>query len=397
MIAGISVIAAVAGVIGGGWYQNEYLPMRETVIRVNDAEFSMGYYVDMLKLQGQQYLEYFPPDQAATYLQTLADQVEQYIEQTELMEQAAANLGVVVSDEEVTAELNKQDPPLSADYSDMVRRDLLIDKLLGDYFDKQVPTVAEQRHVKAMFLESESQAVSVRARLMEGEDFDALADELSLYKFSEESTGDLGWHPETIFSDEFGLFEVEEYASANEVGSLSQPLEDEGRSKDVGYWLTELLEKDEDLQGELFHIRVMLLGSEAEAQEMRDRLVSGEDFAELAEEYSQHTSSQKDGGDLGFLDPENIQEALKDFVLNAEVGDLSEPVKDDMSSTRGGCWLVKVVEQEDNRQISDEDREFLKAKALNDWVVSLSEDPANKVESYLDNEKKAWAVGKVLA
>jgi len=396
MIAGISVIAVVAGVIGGGWYRDEYLPMRETVIKVNDTEFSMGYYVDMLELQGQQYMELFPPDQAAMYLETLADQVDQYIQQTELMEQSASDLGIVVSDAEVTAKLNEPDSPLSADYSDMLRRDLLIEKLLSDYFEKQVPTVAEQRHVKAMFLESESQAVSVRARLKEGEDFDTLAEELSLYKFSEEEASDLGWHPETVLSDEFGLFEVEEYTFANEAGSLSQPLEDEGRSKDIGYWLAELLEKDEDLQGELFHIRVMLLGSEAEAQDMRERLAGGEHFADLAEEYSQHTTSQEDGGDLGFLNPDDIQESLKDFVASAEAGDLSEPVEDDMSATRGGYWLVEVAEREDNRQISDEDREFLKAKALTDWDASLREDPANEVESYLDSEKKAWAIEKVL-
>lgn len=396
MIAGISVIAVVAGVIGGGWYRDEYLPMRETVIKVNETEFSMGYYVDMFKLQGQQYMEIFGPEQAAMYLETLADQVDQYIQQTELMEQSASGLGIVVSDAEVTAKLNEPDPPLSADYSDMLRRDLLIEKLLAEYFENQVPVLAEQSHVKAMFLESEGQAVSVRARLAEGEDFDTLAEELSLYKFSEEETSDLGWHPASILSDGFELIDVEDYAFANEAGSLSQPLEDKGRSKDIGYWLVELLEKDEDLQGELFHIQVMLLGSEEEAQDMRERLAGGEDFAALAEDNSQHTTSQKDGGDLGFLAPDDIQETLKDLVLNAEVGILSEPIKDDMAATRGGYWLVEVVEREDSRQVSDEDREFLKAAALNDWVASLWTDPANKVESYLDSEKKAWAIKKVL-
>ena len=64
--------------------------------------------------------------------------------------------------------------------------------------------------------------------------------------------------------------------------------------------------------------------------------------------------------------------------------------------TKGGYWLVKVVEKEDDRPISDEDRYFLKNKALGDWITSLSNDPGNKVESYLDSDKKAWAVGKVL-
>ena len=38
LIIGISVISVVGGVIGGGWYRDEYLPMHEPVVRVNDTE-----------------------------------------------------------------------------------------------------------------------------------------------------------------------------------------------------------------------------------------------------------------------------------------------------------------------------------------------------------------------
>lgn len=110
LIAGIGVIAVVAGVIGSGWYKSEYLPMRETVVRVNDTEFTMGYYVDMLELQGRQYNELYGPEQALMYLQTLADQVEQFIQQSELMRQAASGLGIVVSDGEVEEKLRGARP-----------------------------------------------------------------------------------------------------------------------------------------------------------------------------------------------------------------------------------------------------------------------------------------------
>ncbi len=213
LIVGIAVIAVVGGVIGGGWYKNEYLPMRETVIRVNDTEFTMGYYVNMLELQGRKYGELYGPEQSLMYLQTLADQVEQFIEQSELMRQAASGLGIVVSDDEVDEKLKEQDPPLSKDYGELMRHDLLIQKLLDEHFDKQIPVFAEQRHIKAMFLESESQAESTRARLVEGEDFNTLASELSLDNLSPEGDGDFGWHPKGVLSDRFGLKEVEDYES----------------------------------------------------------------------------------------------------------------------------------------------------------------------------------------
>jgi parvulin-like peptidyl-prolyl isomerase len=386
----------VAGVLGGGWYKNEYLPRQEIVIRVNDTEFNMGYYVTQLKVQGEIYQQIYGISQASMYMTTLADQVEGFIEQTELMKQAALGLGITVTDREVNEALTEGDPPLGKDYSELIRHDILLKKLLDEYFDQEVPLSAEQRHTMAMFLESERQAVNTRARLAEGEDFATLASEFSLYNAPQNGDGDLGWHPQGILLERFGLSVVEDYAFSAEAGTLSQPLLDEERTKDVGYWLAEVLERDQDEQGKLYHVEVMLLGSEEEAQDIRARLEGGEDFATLAKEYSQHSTSKEDGGDLGWLATDDIQENLKDFVLNSEVGTLSDPVWDDMVTTKGGYWLVKVMDKEDNRPISEEDRAFLKNKALSDWITSLSDDPENKVESYLDGSKKAWAVEQAM-
>jgi len=396
LIIGISVIAVVAGVLGGGWYRSEYLPRQEIVIRVNDTEFSMGYYVTQLKVQGGVYEQIYGTGQADIYTQLLADEVERFIEQSELMRQAALDWGITVTDHEVDEALKENDPPLSKDYWEMMKHDVLVQNLLDEHFDLEVPVSGEQRHIMAMFLESESQAVSTRARLAEGEDFATLASEVSLYDASQNGDGDFGWHPQDILTDWFGLSIVDDYAFSAEAGALSQPLFDEERTKDVGYWLAEVLERDSDKTGELYHVQVMLLGSEAEAQDIRALLEGGEDFANLAKEYSQHSASKEDGGDLGWLATDDIQENLKDFILNSEAGTLSEPVRDEMSVTKGGYWLVKVVAKEDSRSISDEDRDFLKNKALSDWITSLSDDPEDKVESYLDSDKKAWAVDKAL-
>ena len=53
--AGILIVAAVLVVVGAGvyfgWYVPDVKPLHETVIRVNDTEFSMDYYVKALKYQ----------------------------------------------------------------------------------------------------------------------------------------------------------------------------------------------------------------------------------------------------------------------------------------------------------------------------------------------------------
>lgn len=385
LILGISVIAAVSGIIGRGWYFDQYLPMHETVIRVNDTEFNMGYYVKMLELSGGGQPDYLP---------FLADQVVTAIEQNELIRQGAERLGIVATNSEVDEMLKEFDPPLSRDYRDLIRNEILKGKLRDVYFDQLVPMFAEQRHVMAMFLESENQASEIRARLKGGEDFGKLASELSLDSLSQTENGDLGWHPYGILSETMGTSIPDDYAFALSVGALSQPLYDEAKTKSVGYWLVKVLDRDEE--EEEVQLQVMLLGSEQEAQEVITKLENGEDFAALAEELSQHSESREEGGDLGWLTSGEINPVYQDFVLNAEMGTLSEPIKDEAVTTKGGYWLVEVLAKEDDRQIEESDRDLFKAKALDAWVTSLWDDPANEIESYLDDEKKAWAIAEAM-
>ena len=385
LILGISVIATVLGVVGRGWYIDQYLPLQETVIRVNDTEFNMGYYVKMLEFSGRGQPDFLP---------YLADQVVTSIEQNELIRQGAERLGIVATNSEVDEMLKEFDPPLSTDYRDLIRNEILKGKLRDVYFEQLVPTFAEQRHAMAMFLESENQANEVRDRLKGGEDFGELAGELSLDSLSQTENGDLGWHPYGILSEMMGTSIPEDYAFALSVGALSQPLYDEAKTKSVGYWLVKVLDRDEE--EEEVQLQVMLLGSEQQAQEVITKLENGEDFAALAEELSQHSESREKGGDLGWLTSEEINPVYQDFVLNAEPETLSQPIKDEAVTTKGGYWLLEVLEKEDNRQIEESDRDLFKAKALEAWVSSLWDDPENEVESYLDDEKKAWAIAEAM-
>ena len=379
LIAGISVIAAVAGVIGGGWYTKEYQPLQETVIRVNDTEFSMRYYIDMLELN---------------YRYGGAGDVVTFIEQNELIRQGAEDLGITVSDSEIGEELKSYDPPLGKEYGEAARASISMRKLLDEHFEQEVPLATEQRHIMAMFLESESQATEVRARLENGEDFGELAVELSLENLSKADGGDLGWYPRGILSELLATPILEDYAFTADVGVSSPPLYDEAKIKGVGYWVVEVLERDEE--EEEVYVQAMLLGSEQEAQEVIAQLEDGENFGELAEELSQDESSKRKGGDLGWLTPEEVAPLLDDFIFNSEPGTLSEPIRDDELLTEGGYWLVTVVDRDDNRKIEDGERDFLKRKALDEWISSLWDNPENEVEDYLDSEKIAWARDKAM-
>jgi len=380
---GLFIIVAVLGIVVGGWYITQYRPLHQTVIKVNDAKFNMNYYIKMLQYYGQ--------GQPAQYMSYLADEVVTVIQRNELVRQGAMELGITVSGSEVNKELKQRDPPLSNDYKDVVRTEMLISKLRDEHFEQHVPLYAEQRHIMAMLLESESQADEVIARLEAGESFAELAGELSLESLSKLNGGDLGWRPEGGLAALLGISVPDEYAFDCEIGVLSQPIYDEDITKGIGYWLIRVMEREE----EQAYVHIILLGSEKEAQDVRARLEAGEDLAGLAQEFSQDDFSRERDGDLGWVLKEAMSQAFEEYVFNSELEVWSEPIRDN-APTKGGYWLIKVLDKDDNKQIEGENRELLKAKALSEWISALWDNPENNVESYLDDEMKMWAIEQAI-
>ncbi len=382
MVSGIFVIVLALAFVGAGWYFGQYKPMQETVIKVNGTEFSMGYYVEMLKLEGAYHSV---PD-----LSYVSDSALQTIQQNELLKQGALELGFSIDDEEVAKELRENDLPDKKVYRDLIRQQLLTDRLLDSHFDAQVPLFAEQRQVMAMMLESQTQALEVRNRLEGGEDFSELAEELSLEPLTRNKGGDLGWVPRTILQDMLRTSIVDDIFSQS-VGELSQPIYDDEAQKWVGYWLVEVLERDEE--EEEAHIQIMLLGSEDEAQDIRNELESGAEWGPLAVEHSQMKGVAENKGEW-LVSPGEMEPVVDEYAFNLALdpGVISEPLRDETAMTKGGYWLIEVLDQDAERRIDTEYRDYLKTKIFDEWMGTLIEDEDNEIASYLDAEKKSWAI-----
>ncbi len=80
------------------------------------------------------------------------------------------------------------------EYRNYVRSTLLRQKL-QDVFAQTVQTTTEQIHARHILLETKEQADGVEERLKKGEDFAALAKELSKDTSNSDKGGDLGWFP----------------------------------------------------------------------------------------------------------------------------------------------------------------------------------------------------------
>ena len=378
----VFVMAAVFLVIGFGWYLTEYRPRQETVLIVNGTEFKMDYYLTALKYYGRD-----NPDS----LGLIGQQVLSIIQESELARQGAGELGIGVSDEVVAAEIKNYD--LSQEYRELLRAELLSLKLF-EHFKLQSPVYAEHRHVLAMFLESESKASEVRNGIEAGDDFGYMAELVSVDSYTRGEKGDLGFRIKEVLALPafLGSNVAGDYAFSAEVGTLSQPVPDEGKVKVLGYWLLKVVEKRED--PDQINIHGILLGSRDEAEVVNARLESGEDFAALAAEFSQDEGSRDQGGDLGWFSQDTIKPAFEPFALDPEMvlGEVSEIIRDTTAVTTGGCWLLKVLEKDDNREVADDDRIILAGTAYDDWFSSLRTRPDNQIEILIDQEQRSWAV-----
>jgi parvulin-like peptidyl-prolyl isomerase len=387
VIVGILFFALIVGYIGYGYYDEQAKPLHQPVVKINDTVFDMDYYIKLLELYSQ------GKDSTAT--SAMADELIKVIESGEVIRKVSTDLGFGVSTDEVNSELKSLGLPDDKVYRDAISSRLLAAKLLQSYFDPKVPTECEQVQVQAMFLESNEVAKKAIDRLKAGDDFAALTKEYSLEAITKEKGGDLGWLPKDfayVFLGDLGDSLLKDIPFNLEPGVLSEPTYDGSVTKGIGYWLVEVIEKNEK---EGSHAKGILLGSRWEAEEIRARIEAGEDFGALAKEYSQHSASKEQGGDLGWTQQGAISSRVAlGLALQLEPGVVSQPAADDSVQTKGGYWLVKVVDRDDSRALENETRNALKLRLFEDLLSEQSE--TNSIETYLTEEQKSWAVARVL-
>ena len=75
-------------------------------------------------------------------------------------------------------------------------------------------------------------------------------------------------------------------------------------------------------------LRLIIVDTQAEADEIRQSLADGRDFAELAHSRSQHKSTAPQGGELdGYLTPKRIPMYLQEYINALEVGEYSGSIR----------------------------------------------------------------------
>ena len=379
IIAAVVFLAGILSWVGYEYYEDyKSDPLREVVIEVNDASFNMGYFINMLDVYTAGMESDVISDWADQYGGLVADEIIK----AELLRQGAKNLNIAVTAAEVDAGLEGAGLPDNEACRDIVRGVLLQVKL-EEYFDSplRLPNTMEQAHVQAMLVESQEIATELIAEIEAGGNFTALAEEFSC---NSSIAGDLGWLPQELMPNTL----IADAAFNLTPGETIHTIYDDAAIKEVGYWLIEVTGRQDDE----VEARAMLLGSEAEAEQVRTELVSG-NFSSLAKAYSQH-ESKDEAGELGLLKRGDMDsEAFDQVAFNITVNEVSEPVKDTSVKTAGGYWLVRVVDRGEH-ELEGETRKEMVDKRFSDWLEEWKGN--STIENRLNEEKKKFAAEKVL-
>ncbi len=98
--------------------------------------------------------------------------------------------------------------------------------------------------------------------------------------------------------------------------------------------------KQEYGQRNLVDVSHIVLATEDQAKAAMAELKSGKDFAQVAKEKSTDQPSKDKGGELGFVDPQELKEPMKSTLLNLKAGDVSGVIKGPL-----GYEIVKVTKR----------------------------------------------------
>lgn len=227
-------------------------------------------------------------------------------------------------------------------------------------------------------------AQDIMNQLKNGADFEKLAEQYSDDKASARRGGDLGLISRGDFVPEFetAAFQLQD-------GELSEIVQ-----SPFGFHIIQMIER----RGERIrtrHILVQVSPTEEDEKrivrdlsELRKRILEGENFTEIALQYSEDENVQKDKGNLGVFEAERlIIPQFKTEIAKLQPGEISEPFK-----TEFGYHIVRLNDRISQRPLSlENDWQRIQEIALNfkmeqeykKWIEELKENIPIEIRNIL--------------
>jgi len=200
---------------------------------------------------------------------------------------------------------------------------------------------------------AESQVNKLLRRIRAGEPFEeVIGSSGGRFTFT---GGDLGWRKADDLPSLFA-----DVAPALQEGQTSDPIR-----SDSGFHLINMKERRglEQVVNQTKVRHILVKPSEIMTDEQARKLVAdlkaraeaGEDFADLARQYSEDIGSAQEGGDLGWTNPGQMVPEFEKAMAATEVGQISDPVR-----SQFGWHILQVLD----RRKQDMTQEAMRARAM---------------------------------
>jgi parvulin-like peptidyl-prolyl isomerase len=371
LVAVAVFLMAVVLIIGIPYYRNVLAPRYRTILQVGETSFTTQDLINRLRLN--------PPESKTNQLETATRLLQEMMHQ-ELIRQEAKKQKIVIPEQTLNQEIRRRVMASAAGeerfedrYGSMLRSTGLKEKefrtwveldiyrgLLFQSFLEKIPGNAEHILLMAIITPPGNKAELIRTSLQKGQDFSRLATENSIDLNSAKKGGEIGWMPKG----------VDEIMTPGQIQGLG-----------------------------------IVTKTRSEAEKIREQVLAGKNFAELAKAYSLDRESGERGGQTGWvsvdfqegrsyaaeayeLNPGEVSRPISspegfwiikligktprgkvvdDIAFNLPVGQISPPL-----NTLKGIYFLKVGGKEPQRPLSKDHRGILANKAFTDWLAVKS-------------------------
>ena len=205
--------------------------------------------------------------------------------------------------------------------------------------DESLTTLEPELLVKQILVKTLDEADKAIQRIENGEDFSSVAKDISLSSNAVDG-GLMQWRKAADMPDLFS-----NAIDKKEVGFISQPLE-----SGAGYHILMLFDKrgpfvqyeDQWLSRHILLIPSTIRDEEStkvEINDIRSRIIDGEDFSDLAKEFSEDPGSGSQGGELGWLGKGVLAPEFEETMINMNLDEIS-PVFE----TQFGFHFLEVLD-----------------------------------------------------
>ena len=303
-------------------------------VKISDAELNRA--LSMLASQNSMNLEQFKEslDANNSSYSKLRDSVRKELI-IQRVQRGKVGANIEISEQEIENFLNSEEGR---------------SKLAEQYNVQQILLSLNSEAPESIVNSTKEKGADIIRRYNEGESFEKLAATYSSDQNALEG-GSLGWRKATelptLFSD---------VVTKMKVGEASELIR-----SGAGFHIIRLAEKKGDVvkfedQTLVRHILVQPSEIRSEKQtkdlmnEIYQKLVDGEDFKQLARQYSEDPGSKMEGGELGWSAPDTFDPAFEAVMNSVDIGVFSTPFQSSFG------WHILEVLDRRNEDISDDVR-----------------------------------------